>query len=284
MAGAPVRTYRMSEIRSKLLRPALTSHYLCYFQPPQTGFLNDRLKQLFTTNDANNRYDFLSLACSEASLPGNSVMTNEINNDYTGVTERHAYRRAYDDRADFTFYVDAERYYVIKFFESWIGYIVNEQYGDNGKLVSKKTYNYRVNFPTNYYASAMSITKFERDFDLPPTEFGSYREPPTGSQLQYNFVNAYPISISSMPVSYDSSQLLKCTVSFTYSRYWIQQLIDNTAVPKIDNPVSPNTINSSAGTITNVTPTSRVITNEYYNNFGDPRQNATNTADFFGAA
>ena len=37
--------------------------------------------------------------------------------------------------------------------------------------------------------------------------------------LQYKFVNAYPISINSIPVSYDTSQLLKCTVSFYYSRY-----------------------------------------------------------------
>lgn len=231
MAGAPVNTVKMSEIKSKLLRPALTSHFLCYFQPPQTGFLDARLKQLFTTNDSTNRYDFLSLACSEASLPGSSLMTHEINNDYTGVTERHAYRRAYDDRADFTFYVDAEKYYVIKFFESWIGYAVNEQYGESGKSVAKSTYNYRINFPKNYYADSMSITKFERDFDLDPSKF---RPSGSGSALEYNFINAYPISINSMPVSYDQSQLLKCTVSFTYSRYWLKQLIDN-SIPVVLN-------------------------------------------------
>jgi hypothetical protein len=37
-------------------------------------------------------------------------------------------------------------------------------------------------------------------------------------------VKAFPLSINSMLVSYDSSQLLKCTVSFTYSRYWIEGL------------------------------------------------------------
>ena len=244
MAGAPINTVKMSEIKSKLLRPALTSHFLCYFQPPKTGFLDGRLNQLFTTNDPSNRYDYLSLACSEASLPGSSVMTHEINNDYTGVTERHAYRRSYDDRTDFTFYVDAEKYYVIKFFESWISYVVNEQYGEGGKSITKDTYNYRVNFPQNYYADSMSITKFERDFDLDQSKFIS---PGSGSALEYNFINAYPISINSMPISYDQSQLLKCTISFTYSRYWIQQLINNSSPTVLndntlglpDLPISP---------------------------------------------
>ena len=36
----------------------------------------------------------------------------------------------------------------------------------------------------------------------------------------YNFVNSYPLSITSMPVSYDTSSLLKCTVSFSYIRYY----------------------------------------------------------------
>jgi len=49
------------------------------------------------------------------------------------------------------------------------------------------------------------INKFERDFN--------------GNYLNYTFVKAYPVSVASMPVSYDSSQLLKCTVSFTFNRY-----------------------------------------------------------------
>ena len=41
-----------------------------------------------------------------------------------------------------------------------------------------------------------------------------------GATLTYNFVNAFPLSITSMPVSYDTSSLLKCTVSFSYIRYY----------------------------------------------------------------
>jgi len=46
--------------------------------------------------------------------------------------------------------------------------------------------------------------------------------------LAYNFIGAYPIAVTSMPVSYDTTQVLKSTVSFTYLRYYIDG-IDETS-------------------------------------------------------
>jgi hypothetical protein len=203
-------------IREKLLRPALTSHYLCNFKIPggsDSGFINSRLQinPLKTS-------DFVSLACFEASLPGSTLATHDINNDFTGVSEKHVYRRLYDDRADFSFYVDAREYYVIRLFEAWMGLAANEQYEN----IRDKNYFYRVSYPDTYITrEGISITKFERSIPSP--------------QLTYNFVNAFPISINSMQVSYDSSQLLKCTVSFAYTRYWIS----GTQVP--NTPSTPPT-------------------------------------------
>jgi len=145
--------------------------------------------------------DLIELSCSEASLPGSSLMTNEINDDHTGVTERHAYRRQFDDRTDFTFYVDHD-YRILNFFESWISYCGKE---DLQADLNQRNYFYRFNFPDDYQTDDLYITKFERDV--------------FGTALEYRFIRAYPISITSMPVSYDASQLLKCTISFTYSRY-----------------------------------------------------------------
>ena len=45
-------------------------------------------------------YDEFLMSCSEASLPGASLNTQEITDDRHGVTERNAYRRMYDDRID----------------------------------------------------------------------------------------------------------------------------------------------------------------------------------------
>lgn len=223
-----VKKVPIKDLKSKLLRPALTSHFICEFTPPRTKFITDRVS---TAPDK--LYDRLALACSDASLPGSSLTTNEINDDFTGVTERHAYRRLYDDRADFTFYVDADEYYVIRFFESWIGYAVNEQYRSN------REYTYRANWPNNYCVDTLTITKFERDYELGET--GVLNVIPSKFNvraLQYNFVKAFPISINSMPVSYEQSQLLKCTVSFTYSRYWLSNLTGGASSAQ-ENPKAP---------------------------------------------
>jgi len=227
MAGPAIQPVKMSKIKEKLLRPALTSHFLCEFRPNQKmeSFLKSRSSNQvrFFGADYSNivNEELIKLSCSEASLPGSSLATNEINNDYTGVTERHAYRRLYDDRSDFTFYVDRD-YRVINFFESWISYIVGE---DNATAQLGRTYNYRVNFPEFYKTDYLYITKTEKDYK--------------GRVLRYKFINAFPISINSMPVSYDSSQLLKCTVSFTYSRYTISHTYVNYEV----NSSNKNTLN-----------------------------------------
>lgn len=207
MAGASSRPVNVSTIKEKLLRPALTSHFKCKFQPPEgvIKFLTDRMKSGIPNIDYNNvnTSELLELSCSEASLPGSSLSTHEVNNDFTGVTERYAYRRIYDDRMDFSFYVDSD-YRIIYFFEYWLSYIVGENDLSGQKT---KEYFYRMNYPNSYTTDNLYITKFERG----PNK--------TGKSLTYQFINAFPISITSMPVSYDSSQLLKCTVSFTYSRY-----------------------------------------------------------------
>ena len=148
------------QIKEKLLRPALTSHYQCWFNPPTPVINWLKTKQL----DYIFNKELISLSCSEASLPGSSLMTNEINDDYTGVTERHAYRKTYDDRVDFTFYVDHGRsdgnYNVLWFFEKWMQYIANEE--ESLGLDTRQFY-YRFRFPENYQTDNLFINKFERD-------------------------------------------------------------------------------------------------------------------------
>jgi hypothetical protein len=203
----------VAQIKANLLQPALTSHFEVHITKPE-GLTGEYLSAngVFNLNQ-----EKLQLLCSETVLPGSSLATHEINNDFTGVTERHAYRRLYDDRIDLSFYVDAENYLPIRFFESWIKYAVNENTGDasGGKPVGSKNpaYFYRVNYPNLYIApQGLTITKFERDYKRKP--------------LTYKFVNVFPIAVTSMPVSYDASSLLKCTVSLTYIRYYIDETTD----------------------------------------------------------
>ena len=147
------------------------------------------------------------------------------------MTERHAYRRQYDTTASFTFYVDYD-YKIINFFEKWIGYIVNENYDhmqdSSANNPSNPNYFYRVNFPVLYQTS-IYLKKFERDY---------------GNRiLEYKFLKAYPISINSMPVSYDGSQVLKCTVNFNFSRYLVETM-NNTPTVVPFNDLLPDILNN----------------------------------------
>ena len=67
-----------------------------------------------------------------------------------------------------------------------------------------ENYYRRMNYPDNYKVQTMFISKFERDFN---------------SQIDYQFVNAFPKLVTAIPVSYGAADLLKVTVSFTYDRY-----------------------------------------------------------------
>jgi len=213
-AAPKIRT--INDIKGSLLHPALTSHFECFFNIPNT-FLSDRQGKVkdFIQKSVPVNTELLILSCSEASLPGSNLATVELNNDFTGVTQRHAYRRLYDDRADFTFYVDTS-YNQILVFERWMQFITGEQISESARL----TNHYRMMYPKTY-KTTIYITKFERTArsktgkDRQNETNGSYQ----GSSIYYSFFNAFPTSITSMPVSYDTSSLLKCTVSFTYDRY-----------------------------------------------------------------
>ena len=203
----------VDKIKANLLQPALTSHFIVDIPFPKYGTSERGFGQYLISNGVKYDGEKLRLLCSEATLPGSSLATHENNSDFTGVTEKFAYRRLYDDRIDFTFYVDAANYLPIRFFETWIKFIVGESQSaskDSGKLSSKDpAYFYRVRYPKDYIVpQGLKITKFERTHE--------------GNTLIYNFVNSYPIAVTSMPVSYEASSLLKCTVSFSYIRYYVE--------------------------------------------------------------
>lgn len=224
----------VSEIRSNLLKPATTSHFDVFIREPTgnedytwNNFKDDNQLQGYNK-------DFLHLACSEASLPGSSLLTHEITGDRHGVTERHAYRRNFDGRIELSFYVmispsnvESEqsipnRYLPIRFFEGWMKYISAEE----KDKIGQSNYSYRMRYPEEYYGG-LSIVKYEKDYN---------------AFLSYQFINAYPLQMASIPVSYDSSNLLKCTVTFSYVRYYIEDVSGSSSrdTTKLDlsNPFS----------------------------------------------
>jgi hypothetical protein len=106
-------------------------------------------------------------------------------------------------------------YLQIKFFEAWMRYIVGEDVGD--KALQKPTFQSTLRYPQDYQAP-LAIVKFEKDLG-----FGLESKQ---NILVYEFVQAFPKAISSVPVSYEGSNVLKTTVSFTYTRYFVSEIAD----------------------------------------------------------
>ena len=219
-----VRPRSISEVKTNLLNPALTSHFQVTIGRP---FNDSGFSTYLSDTGCNYKQDQLNLMCCETALPGSQLATSEILNDFPGVTERHVYRRQFDDRIDLNFYCDAEQYMPIRFFEAWIKYITNERSGGS----RNENFSYRMKFP-NKYKGPLEVTKFEKNIHSKKSV----------QPLTYKFVNCFPLAISSMPVTYDASDLLKCNVSFAYSRYYIDT---STSITEFLNPAAQATFNNS---------------------------------------
>ena len=208
MAGILPEKLRVTDIKSRLLNVAQTSQYRLTLPVPSA--VKSRVSDLSGLD-----LDNVNLLCSEANLPGSSLATHDVTNDYQGVTEKMAYRRIYDDTLGLTFYVD-RNYNVIRLFERWIDYISGIT--DPEKYKSPFT-NQRVAYPKTY-KNDIFVTKFEKDHY---SEESSVKK----GILEYTFVQAFPRDITAIPVSYEASQVLKCNVSFSFIRYVVEKRILN---------------------------------------------------------
>jgi hypothetical protein len=210
MAGVRPTKLTVSKIKSRLLNVAQSSLYRLTLQVPQA--VSGRLSL------SNLDYDNLNLLCCEATLPGSSLTTHEVNNDYHGATEKMAYRRLYDETIGLTFYVDRD-YKIIELLEGWMDYITGI---DNKKQYEDPYISYRMSYP-NSYKNNIYLTKFERDhFMRDHSTSGSTSTRTARTTLDYTFVQAFPMALTAIPVSYDESSILKCSVSFNFIRY-VQQ-------------------------------------------------------------
>jgi len=190
----------MQDVKEKLGKLSLTNQYQVHFsslKPTITDYLEgiglDNAKE-FLSRD-------VGILCSEASLPASAFATGEVKDNFMGIPQEFAHTRLYTD-IDFTFYVDQE-YTLLRIFEGWMDYISSGADGDGVGLGEAGFYR-RFKYPNDYKCDTMSITKFEKNIER---------------TLIYEFRNAFPKSITSLPVTYGTADLLKVTVSFNYDRY-----------------------------------------------------------------
>ena len=201
MPGPRPNKVNTSTIVNRFLKFSQTSVYRVKVQPPfgVQNFMNRQGRAFDYGNDGRD----IEFLCTEASLPGTTLATHDVTADFQGVTEKMAYRRIYDESIDMTFYVD-KKYNVIEFFDGWIDFISGV--GRNGVRQDYKStaIGYRMSYPREY-KSNIYVTKFEKDL--------------RDNQLQYTFVDAFPTSINSTPVTYAESDVMRYNVSFSYVRY-----------------------------------------------------------------
>lgn len=186
---------RILDFKPLITNLAQTSHYQVIFgglSPQLRGYLGFRgLDPIFIG-------DSMGLLCNSASLPGSTYATTDIVGNYMGVNEKFAHTRIFN-QIDLEFYVDTS-YRSLKFLEHWMEFISN---GSNVSQI-QEGYFYRMNYPQDYKTNATRIIKFERD----------YRR-----SIEYTFYGLFPLSLSSIPVSYGGSDILKASASFNYDRY-----------------------------------------------------------------
>ena len=193
-----VQRITMTDAKVKFGKLSLNNQYQVHF----AGF-NSSIQNYVRNNlGILNADDFISremgILCFDASLPATALATAEVKDNFMGVPQEFAHSRLYTD-VDFSFYVDQD-YTLLRIFEGWMDYISS---GANVSQGQKGFYR-RVQYPDSYKCDTMYITKFEKN----------YRR-----RLDYQFINAFPKSITSIPVSYGSAEVLKVTVSFNYDRY-----------------------------------------------------------------
>ena len=107
--------------------------------------------------------------------------------------------------------------------------------GENAPInQNQHGYFVRMQYPKYYKADAVRIFKFDRDYN---------------AEIEYNFRGLFPLNMSSIPVSYVSSDILKVSASFQYDRYiagktnTFNQFISRDS--NNQNPLNPLTLQTS---------------------------------------
>ena len=125
--------------------------------------------------------------------------------------------------------MDSE-YNVLRLFEEWMNFIspINDGFdryegspeSHLGKYGDRNNFS-RFRYP-NDYKRKIAITKFERDFLKEPNEGqGTYGNLTNQTLLTYQFIDAFPVNINAVPLTYEGSSITQVSVGFNYLRHTV---------------------------------------------------------------
>jgi len=219
-----VRPRKISSFKPTLTNLAQTSHYQVQF-----GGLGVQLRKHLNVRGIDYRFitNTSGILCQSAFLPGSGFATAEIVGNRMGVTENMVHSRIYTP-IQLEFYVDNE-YKALKFLEHWMEFIANGA-TSRANNQSRKNYHVRMQFPDDYKCDETRIIKFDRD----------YRE-----ELEYKFIGMFPSDLTSLPVKYDNSQILKVNATFKYDRYVVGRFDSYSVNRGTANNIAGNTSKKS---------------------------------------
>lgn len=225
------KKFSVSSIKPLVTNLAQTSHYQVIF-----GGLPGELLQYLSTRGVSPFFiaEDAGLLCYGASLPSSSLGTKLVDGNYTGIQENFATTRIYDD-ISLDFYVDSN-YQSLIFLESWMEFISSGSHNTiDGVTAPVKQnsggYFIRMQYPEYYKSDMTKIIKFDRNY---------------GREIQYQFIGLFPYNISSIPVSYGASEILKVSASFKYDRYIAGQALSINYFAGNANNIESNKANNSS--------------------------------------
>ena len=197
------KKYPINDIRSRFQTVAIDNKYQVFMEPNINVYnaaADIGIPRRFVDED-------LGLYASEAVLPGSSFADIEVSGDRQGITERMPFKRIYDD-VTITFMVD-RNYKVLRYFEAWMQ-LINPLHGQvDGKADNQVM---TLNYPKDYKCT-MSVVKFNKDYFMRCCAY-----------VYYCFIRSWPLSLSSVPINYDSGSILKLNVTFRYERYVMENV------------------------------------------------------------
>ena len=168
----------------------------------------------------------INMFCDEASLPSVQASTGQINGMHMGeASVNYPHSKMYTD-FNLSWMCDADMT-PLKFINAWYNYIFLGSRIQGNESDQILTYEksrlssltgvganninrpIRLNFPENYMAPTVRITKTERGKNAPNSR----------APISYIMQECYPYSIDAVPLSYGSSQITKVSANFYYRKY-----------------------------------------------------------------
>ena len=196
----------VDRVRDTVARPSLDTFYEVQFSFGKYQTWLGREPGLRRTQSAKFN-EKMSLLCTQAEIPGTSFIESSVTGNHQGITELFPNLRNFPP-LNLSFYVDAD-HMILEVLETWMTYI-NPIANDRGRDNAYAVFNYPEDYKERIY-----VTKFERDTFIKESRAASYQS----EMSSYEFINVWPIDLTSMRVAYGDSNVLRCNVRLAYDRF-----------------------------------------------------------------